>query len=224
MPNKYKKQKQKKRGMMAKPAGGPNAIPPILPPNMTVKLVYSNRKAFGEASVAAGGNYTFALNNLYDPDKTGIGQQPVNFDQLCTLYTLFRVVKVDYDVEIVHVTAQAAGVTATVGLVPTWNDALPTDPIAWFALSGARSKCLTPYGGSNYARFSGSIDPWSVLSIRRQQYMNDTDYTCTATGGPVRNVYLNIFCVGSGGTAACLLTISLVYTVEAMIPVLNSLS
>jgi len=36
--------------------------------------------------------YNFAINNLYDPDSTGVGAQPVGFDQWMTLYGLYTVV------------------------------------------------------------------------------------------------------------------------------------
>jgi hypothetical protein len=109
--------------------------------------VWTSRRVYGESGVASGGNYTYAINNLYDPDKTGIGTQPINFDQMCALYTLFRVIQVDYDIEFVNVTT-AASSTATVGVVPSWNDALPTDVIAWMGLPRSKQRMLSNLGGS----------------------------------------------------------------------------
>jgi hypothetical protein len=37
-----------------------------------------------EAAAGAGVQYVFGLNNLYDPDVTGAGHQPMYYDQLFT--------------------------------------------------------------------------------------------------------------------------------------------
>lgn len=215
------------RGRGRKQRFGPvmarDSVPPLFPATRRVSLVYTLRKAFGESSTAAGGAYTYAINNLYDPDKTGIGNQPINFDQISALYTLFRVVSVDYDIEMINV-ATTAGATATVGIVPSWNDALPTDPFAWFGLPYSRQKLLSNLGGSNIAKFTGRIEPWRVLSLPKRQYMSSPDYTCTATGSPARQVYLSTFCVGSGAVGAILSTVRFIFHVECMIPVLNTVS
>lgn len=36
-------------------------------------------------------NYDYRANSLYDPDSTGVGAQPLGFDQLAALYTRYRV-------------------------------------------------------------------------------------------------------------------------------------
>ncbi len=217
------KKNNNKRGRKVARFRPDGVVPPLLPATRTVNLVWTSRRVYGESGVASGGNYTYAINNLYDPDKTGIGTQPINFDQMCALYTLFRVIQVDYDIEFVNVTT-AASSTATVGVVPSWNDALPTDVIAWMGLPRSKQRMLSNLGGSNYCKMIGSVKPWQILSIPKAQYMSSPDYTCTASGSPARNVYLSTFCIGSGAAAAILSTIRFVFTVQCMIPVLNGFS
>jgi hypothetical protein len=165
--------------------------------------------------------------NLYDPDKTSTGSQPVNFDQLAALYTQFRVIRCDFDVQFCNATAYTPGAvlpSALAGLVPTWNDALPTSPFTWVGQARARSKLLTPLGGSNLFRAIGSVRPWEVLSIPKEQYMADTDYICSASGPTNRNVYLNLFGVGNAAACTVWITGTLTYYAECMIPVLNTYS
>lgn len=202
-------------------------VPPLLPPSRVVPLVYCDRKFISESGTASGANYTWSLNNIYDPDKTGTGLQPINFDQICALYTQFRVVRVEYEVKMCCSTAYTPGTvlpTSTVGVVPTWNDALPTSPVSWFGLARSRNALLNPLGGSNVKTFAGSVTPWEVLSIPKRQYMDDTDYICTTTGGPARSIYLNCFVVGNGAASGIMLSVSFTYHVQCMIPVLNTFS
>jgi hypothetical protein len=190
-------------------------------------MTYPFRVVISESTAGTGCTYTFSLNNLYDPDKTGVGQQPVNFDQVCSLYTQFRVVRCDYDVQFCNATAYTPGAvlpSVTVGAVPTWNDALPTSPFTWIAQPRSCCKLLTPLGGSNIYRLRGSVRPWEVLSIPRRQYMDDTDYICSASGPTARNVYLNLFGVGNSAVATVWMTGTLTYYVQCMIPVLNTYS
>lgn len=202
-------------------------IASVLPAVQVVALVYPIRQVMSESTVGTGCTYTYSLNNLYDPDKTGTGSQPINFDQIASLYTQFRVVRCDYDIQFCCASAYTPGAitpSAVVGVVPTWNDALPTAPSAWQGLARAQTKLLTPVGGSNLFRVKGSVKPWEVLSIPKRQYMDDTDYTCSATGPPNRPLYLNLFGNGNASAATVWFVGTFTYYTECMIPVLNTFS
>jgi len=198
-------------------------VQPFLPHSRTVQLCYVQRKGISETTVATGTTHTWSLNNLYDPDVTGIGTQPINFDQLCALYTLFRVTAVDYLFEVVDVIA-TGGSTVSVGIVPSWNNALPSDVTSWLGQPFVQSRYLTVIGNRIACDFRGHITPWHLLQVPKRQYMDSPDYTCTASGGPVRNVYITAFAIGSGAAASISISVRLIYTVQCMIPVLNALS
>lgn len=53
-------------------------------------LVYTEVVSMSLSS--GSGNYMFSCNSLYDPNHTGIGAQPLYFDQLMTLYNHYVVV------------------------------------------------------------------------------------------------------------------------------------
>lgn len=65
---------------------------PLFPPRVTKTLRYSTD--FSLTSTAGAVNtYVFRANDLYDPDLTGSGHQPMGFDQMMQFYNHFCVLK-----------------------------------------------------------------------------------------------------------------------------------
>jgi hypothetical protein len=64
----------------------------VLPERMDVILRYSAEISLHAASGVAV-SYVFRANDLYDPDYTSTGHQPLGFDQLCLFYKRFLVRK-----------------------------------------------------------------------------------------------------------------------------------
>lgn len=63
-----------------------------IPQTMHTTLWYSQVVALNPAAFGIG-LHTFRANDLYDPDYTGVGHQPMGFDQLMALYGKFTVLK-----------------------------------------------------------------------------------------------------------------------------------
>ncbi len=59
------------------------------PDQLVVKLKYN--EAFTMTNVGGFGSYTYRLNSLFDPNFTGTGHQPMNFDQYSALYQDYEV-------------------------------------------------------------------------------------------------------------------------------------
>lgn len=68
------------------------------PDKQIVKLTYS---AFHQINPAAS-TYTrqYNLNSVFDPDRTGVGHQPMYFDQLAAVYGRYRVYAAAYEVTV----------------------------------------------------------------------------------------------------------------------------
>lgn len=54
------------------------------PPRKTVDLAYADVFTLTEAAAGAGVTQIMRTGDVYDPDFTGLGHQPMYFDQLCT--------------------------------------------------------------------------------------------------------------------------------------------
>lgn len=65
---------------------------PLLPLSKTAVLPYYDQNNFSTGAVLAGG-YVFTCNGLYDPNITGVGHQPMGFDQMMLFYEHYTVLK-----------------------------------------------------------------------------------------------------------------------------------
>lgn len=196
------------------------------PQSRTFVLTYPDRISVSENTVGSGRTYTYSLNNLYDPNVSGIGSQPVGFDQISAIYSRFRVLKVDVVVEFMSIVQTSATlITQVVGLTTAATDALPAAVQAWPGLPCTVSRQINNLGGSNKAIFTRKIQPWNVIGVPKRQYMTSLDYTCSPSGPPNFNVYLILWTSGLGSAVSAItFDIRLVYTIECMQPVMNTLS
>lgn len=67
------------------------------PPALVRKLRYSDTVTVTPSTVPS--NYFFSANGMYDPDVTGVGHQPMGFDQYMALYDHYKVLKSKITVE-----------------------------------------------------------------------------------------------------------------------------
>jgi len=64
---------------------------PIFPASITKRLRYSTSISLASTSGVITSTYVFRANDLFDPDFTSTGHQPMGFDQLMTFYNHFVV-------------------------------------------------------------------------------------------------------------------------------------
>lgn len=63
------------------------------PPKYYATLRYADQASIALSSAAAGGGqYLFSCNNLYDPNISGTGHQPMYYDQLSAIYNHWTVI------------------------------------------------------------------------------------------------------------------------------------
>lgn len=62
----------------------------LVPARKTIKLVYTSDTKTPTSNTSIIWN-DWALNGMYDPDVTGVGHQPLGFDQMALLYQRYRV-------------------------------------------------------------------------------------------------------------------------------------
>lgn len=80
---------------------------PVFPPRITKRLRYSSNFAGSTTSGAITSTQIFRANDLFDPDFTSTGHQPMGFDPLMTWYNHFCVVWAKITIVAKNTTASA---------------------------------------------------------------------------------------------------------------------
>lgn len=192
---------------------------PLIQAVTYVNFQYQEFATWTESASGVGTFYSFRLNDLYDPNAAVGGFQPVAFDQVCTLYSRFRVVDVAADVEIMNTTTTPMTVVtfpSSASTLPPSCQAWPLQPYAQSALLGSVN------GGKSVWRNKRRYKIWDILGISKSQYMNEFDFTCTGSSGPLRAAYLHVCIYTRSGTIGVAGgNVRLSFRTECSQPVLN---
>ena len=108
MARKYAKKgnkKRGKRGAVRKMTNVNKSLGPLLPAQRYItSMKYSQTFTI---SSALGAVQRFNLNNIYDPDRTGVGHQPYGYDQLGAIYNRYRVIACHWAINVYPSTGTA---------------------------------------------------------------------------------------------------------------------
>lgn len=164
-------------------------------------------------TAAVSGVYQFRLNSLYDPDLTGIGHQPMAFDNLSLLYNKYRVISCGWRIQ---QPSNYNGTPIIVACNPN-NDPL----ISWTNFGEMceqpRTKYLLNNPGGRIMTLSGKTYLPKLLGRTKAQYMADDIYSSVVSTNPVENalLYVNTFSGQTGEAIGSVpLHVVLEYTVE----------
>lgn len=153
-----------------------------------------------EAAAGAGVSYSLAINNAFDPNFTGVGAQPLAFDQYAALFSRYRVIGVKFAISFSNRTAQGE----RCGFFPSAQSTLTADVNAWVVQNdGVRMSWLAPTtGGPSHHEFKGEIDLPKYLGITKREFLTEFDFSAVTSAGPARTLYMHLFTVGNSGTVA----------------------
>lgn len=123
------------------------------PQRMLAKLVYFDSGQLAN-SLGVFQIQQFNLNSLFDPDRSGIGTQPLGRDQWAIWYNRYRVYKVDYIITLVNLDPDQP---ANVGIINANGIPVFTDN-GVYEQPGAYVKQLSPRdGGLSRQEIRGSV-------------------------------------------------------------------
>lgn len=121
-----KKQRTFRDVITAIPSYSPSLGSTGFPRTLRVKLKYHETVAFSSATGAVSSNI-FRLNSLFDPNETGVGGQPMYYDQLAAVYGKYVVLNSVIKCTFAPVTETAATSCWNVGIVGNQNATISTD-------------------------------------------------------------------------------------------------
>lgn len=173
---------------------------------------------------------SFRANDLYDPDQTGGGHQPMGFDQLAALYSKFTVIGSKIEMWPV-VTSTTAGTPSYYGLrlTDTVDDVatkLIGDIMEQEKVSAPAPIAMNQQVGSTTS-FAGKRQvKFSLKKFFKVKSCNDTNFQCTSAASPTTQAYFVCWNVGVGNADAVIITyfVRITYIVMCTLPKLVSQS
>lgn len=164
------------------------------PERKFVELPYCETITLASSSAldVYGNQYVWNLNSLFDPNNTGVGHQPMYYDQLTGLYAKYRVYKVEIEVTFFSpgsARALVGGIVTTSQDTATTLTAFRPDNIAekWSgfimnpSVDGER-KCIV----------RETFPIWQVEGMTFNQWLADDGYDANVTASPAAIPKLHI--------------------------------
>lgn len=162
---------------------------PIFPATITRKLRYCDVTGLGTTSGAITSTYVYRANDLFDPDFTSTGHQPMGFDQLMLWYNHFCVLHSKITIVAKNTTASAPTICLRVDA-----DSTPLTSINRILELGM---CVTEvlenkgaYGANK--TLTMSVDISKVQGVRRSAMTADANLRGTASASPAEITYFHI--------------------------------
>ena len=188
----------------------------------SVEFLYVEQGVALSSSVGIPAVYQFNASGLFDPNRTGTGHQPMNYDQLMVLYEDYIVTECEYKVvfrqsdnnpALIGVTVSDATTVATDTKVLIENGQCQWDQI--------RGTVETPV----HRTMKGKIDIAKCHGVTRSQLLGDAEFRGTVGANPVDMIILNVFAAStSTGSPTVSFTIELRFKAVLRGSKLNSLS
>lgn len=189
----------------------------IVAKRSVVRLPYCTN-ATATSTTGSIANYTFRANDLYDPDFTSTGHQPLGFDQVCpTMYNHFTVVSsrivVIADLEptvtvpVLIAIQKASGTSWT----PTAPSEIMETPHLFYK--------IIPVGNGNSRRvLKSSMNMKKFFGVRA--IVGESSYKGSYNASPSEQSFFRIWVHAlGGGSATAKLTVRLTYTAVFTEPV-----
>jgi hypothetical protein len=155
------------------------------------------------------GSYTFSLNSAFDPNTSGIGHQPMGYDQWSSFYNSYVVERCDYDV------ACLSSADAVLGVILTDDTTLPTGIEESVELGGVFA--LTTSGLPSHT-FKGSVKIGDFFN--RPSVATDSDLRAPIGSNPTNQAYVSVVQKAPASSEDLSVTylVRLTYTVRFMEP------
>jgi hypothetical protein len=162
-------------------------------PSRRVKLFYYDYGHELTSTAASVGRYRYRANDLFDPDQTGTGHQPMGFDELTKYYDQFTVIKSKITVRFV---SESASVPMVVGVKlndDTTNETNTSDiienglnrTVMCVGTGGGPNQVRNVMLGCDVARFFGRPEGTNIV--------NDPNLFGTSAASPVEEAYYQVF-------------------------------
>lgn len=178
------------------------------------KLNYTSLHALTYTGLGAAATYQFRLNALFDPDLTGVGHQPMGYDQLAALYQRYRVYGCKWKVTFV---SQDTGAHLEAAVEARPNTSIQTNMQDILEKPYVKKVVLGVEGsGQAVKSISGYTSIAKIRGVSKQTVKSEGDYGALTGLLPTHTPCLNIYIqnMNTAATATCNFRINLTYFSE----------
>jgi len=187
------------------------------PPNhLDVRLRYIGTRSINLVASLLDSSF-WALNGLYDPDTSGVGGQPLYFDQYMAMYSTYVVTRVDVECRLAGTMSAASAFQPKFGIVPlaagipvSW----PADFVTPMSRPGAKHTFVMANRTLPVLKHSYAIG--SIFGVPTARLLCDVLYHGSASINPAAVASLNVLVQNNdaGTTFTCSLEVGLTYHVR----------
>jgi len=184
---------------------------PVFPPRIYKKLRYSTNISLGAASGAVS-SWVFRANDLFDPDFTSTGHQPMGFDQLMNFYNHFIVAKA-----VIHCTFKNLASFPASVCIRQDADSTPITVIDRILEIGGCAKADLEFKGVSGSQRSLELglDVARLQGVSRVALTSDPSLQGNAAASPAEVTYFHVQCWDSTAAGASSVGVDIILEQEA---------
>lgn len=186
----YRKRYNRKNSNFNKRTGSGTGKLMPLPSRWKFTSRYMENNLLIDPTQGANSEHIFRLNSLYDPDLTNLGHQPLGFDQLSPLYTLYTVIGCRARVTITNLDTEHP---YNLYMFPsTSSGSLDSDAqLSVMTERGLARWCqLTPAGAGGSTKTI--TFNWSAKKFYGKSPFDDASYSALMNNNPGSGAYLHV--------------------------------
>lgn len=158
---------------------------------------YEKGFSIGGGAVGTANTQLINLGSLFDPDTSGVGHQPLGFDQFAAIYEQYVVLVVKFEVVVANF-SNAQVVTA--GVTISDSNVTQTDPRVLVENGGTDWRTLGFNGGNTAVQmFTGTVNLARVHGLTESQHISA--HLSFMGANPSESVFLHVWAAdGFSGT------------------------
>ena len=193
-----------------------------VPDKLIVKLPY-----YEEVAMTSNTNYTYTFwrnNSIYDPNGSGIGHQPLGYDQWSTFYSRYRVIGCKYRVTV----SNPSDFPCKVGILAVNGAYSGNADETAFEQPHMKTHTVGSHTGKDVIEFTKYLANPRIVGVAPSAYRADDNYQALFGTNPLEQIsaIIQARSMGAGSTVNLMLNLHITYFVELfdrkMLPLSNT--
>lgn len=162
---------------------------------MYTTFIYTSKGSINPPTLGAPAFAQYRLTSIFDPDLTGIGIQPIPYDQMAQLFERYLVYEAEYKV----VMQNTSSTTDCIAWVTTCDDpATTTDGDRWIQQGQSEWMYVGARGTKNdQVEFHGTVYMPKAQGVSEQRYFSDDTFSAAFGSNPSDGTVLSVCAMDS---------------------------